>query len=69
MFTCPKNSTGEMAVKAENLIRLLEVSLSPGLWGHPSILSGDPPSMSLPFAFVVFPSETLVICIKPTCSL
>lgn len=32
-------------------------------------LSGKPPSMSPLFSFPVFPSETLVICIKPTCSL
>lgn len=47
-------------LKQKNLIRLLEVVVSNGLRGHPSELSGKPPSMSLLFSFAVFPSETLL---------
>lgn len=70
VFTCPTHSTGEVTVKGGILVHLLELSVSNGLPGHPpSELPGKPPSMSLLFSFAVFPSETLLICIKPTCSL
>lgn len=58
--------------EVENLIHPLEVFVSNGLQGHPYRISGkhSPPCLSTVFfCCFFFPSEMLVICIKPTSSL